>query len=203
MGGDYKKKLQCRKPSQKIVFFDEFAVYDRPSVFYAWAERNSRPQVPSNERHRHKLNGLLCVDAVSGEEFLRLSERAKTEDVSLYLGELCLDSIELGFDKLCIILDNNSTHKQKMRTQLTEHLQQMGLATEIEVEFLDMPPYSPKLNLVEYVIHLVRLRFLHHLPIGTSLQTIAQQLEQFLQSNQFLSAEQVQKTLNFIFTSVT
>lgn len=86
-----------------IVFFDEFAVYDRPSVFYGWAERNTRPSVPSDESTRHKLNGLLCVDALSGEEFLRLSDRAKSEDVSLYLAHLCLDCIELGVTKLSIL----------------------------------------------------------------------------------------------------
>ena len=49
------------------MFFDEFALYDRPSLFYGLAERNTRPEVPSDERVRHKLNGLLCVDAHSGE----------------------------------------------------------------------------------------------------------------------------------------
>lgn len=157
-------------------------------------------RVPSDERQRHKLNGLLCVDPLTGEEFLRLSDKAKTEDISLYLAELCLDCAELGFDKLSIVLDNNTTHKQKMRKQLAEHLKQMGIASELMVEFIYLPPYSPKLNLVEYVIHLLRLRFLHHLPIGTSLEMIERQLEEFLQSHQFLTAEQVQKTLNFIFT---
>jgi transposase len=78
----------------------------------------------------------------------------------------------------------------------------MGLAQAISVELLYVPSYSPKLNLVEYVIHLLRLRFLHHLPVGTTLSQIEQQLEQFLASNQFLSAQQVQKTLNFIFSLV-
>ena len=184
------------------MFFDEFAVYDRPSLFYGWAERNTRPEVKSDERTRNKLNGLLCIDALSGEEFFRLSPGSKTEDISEYLAQLCLDSVELGYTKLCIILDHNPTHKQKMQAQLMVHLQQMGLAKAIAVEFLCVPSYSPKLNLVEYVIHLLRLRFLHHLPVGTTLNQIAQQLEQFLVSNQFLSAEQVQKTLNFIFSLV-
>ncbi len=105
------------------MFFDEFAVYDRPSLFYGWAERNTRPEVKSDERTRNKLNGLLCIDALSGEEFFRLSPGSKTEDISEYLAELCLDSVELGYTKLCIILDNNPTHKQKMQAQLVVHLQ--------------------------------------------------------------------------------
>ena len=68
------------------MFFDEFAVSERPSLFYGWAERNTRPQVKSNERARNKLNGLLCVDAHSGEEYFALSPQAKTEDISEYNG---------------------------------------------------------------------------------------------------------------------
>jgi hypothetical protein len=185
------------------MFFDEFAVYDRPSLFYGWAERNTRPEVKSDEgKKRHKLNGLLYVDALSGEEFFRLSPGSKTEDVSQYLAELCLECVELGYSKLCIILDNNPTHKQKMRSQLAVHLEQMGLIREITVEYLYVPAYSPKLNLVEYVIHLLCLRFLHHLPVGTTLEQVQQQLEQFLENHQFLSAQQVQKTLNFIFSLI-
>jgi hypothetical protein len=191
-----------QQPDEQVVFFDEFAVYDRPSLFYGWAERNTRPEVESDESTRNKLNGFLSVDAVSGAEFFRLSSGSKTEDVSEYLAELCLESVELGYTKLCIILDNNSTHKQKMQAQLAVHLQEMGLARSITVECLYVPPYSPKLNLVEYVIHLLRLRFLHHLPVGTSLGQIGQQIENFLESHQFLSAEQVQKTLRHIFSLV-
>ena len=160
----------------------------------------------------HRLYSLFALDLrllfptfvsqPAGEEFLRLSPHAKTEDISLYLAEFCLECVELGVSKLCIILDNNPTHKQKMRLELATHLQQMGLAQEITVEFLYVPPSSPKLNLVEYVIHLLRLRFLHHLPLGTTLLEIEQQLEPFLQSHQFLSSKQVRKTLNFIFSLV-
>ena len=121
-----------------------------------------------------------------------------------------------------------------MQSQLAVHLQQMGLAKSITVEYLYLPPYSPRhakrvkrasasghspcLNLVEYVIHLARLKFLHHLPMETTLEQIERearwsfpslcnhvvehQLFQFLDSNQFLSAQQVQNTLNFIFSLV-
>jgi transposase len=89
-----------------------------------------------------------------------------------------------------------------MQSQLVVHLEQMGLTQSIQVEFLYLPSYSPKLNLVEYVLHLLRLRFLHHLPLGMTLVQIEQQLHQFFDSHQFLSVEQVQKTLDFIFSLV-
>ena len=60
--------MRPKKRGEKILFFDEFSVYNRPSTYYGWVEKNTRPQVPSNEsKKREKLNGLLAVDAVSGE----------------------------------------------------------------------------------------------------------------------------------------
>jgi len=44
-----KKKIEGLQDQERIVFYDEFAVYDRPSLYYAWAERNHKPEVPSNE----------------------------------------------------------------------------------------------------------------------------------------------------------
>lgn len=80
-------------------------------MFYGWAERNTRPEVPSDERVRNKLNGLLCVDAHSGEEYFRLSPQAKTEDVSEYLAEFCLDCVELGV-RLALHHSRQQSHAQ-------------------------------------------------------------------------------------------
>ena len=123
-----------RKRGEKILFFDEFTVYNRPSTYYGWAEKNTRPQVPSDEsKKREKLNGLLAIDAVSGEEFLRLVPTAKTEDIALYFGELCKDSIREGMKHLTIILDNNSTHKDKLRRYLWAELFTSGIEEQITV----------------------------------------------------------------------
>jgi DDE superfamily endonuclease len=84
-------------------------------MFYGWAEKNTRPQIPSNEKgRRNKLNGMIAVDAITGEEYLKLREKSKTEDVSNYFAELASECVEQGFNKLSVILDNNSTHKKKM-----------------------------------------------------------------------------------------
>ena len=41
---------------------------------------------------------------------------------------------------------------------------------KIKVEFLHAPPYSPGFDLAEYIIHLLRLRFLHHLPLNVTIE---------------------------------
>ena len=167
-------------------------------MFYAWAEKNSRPQVPSNERRRNKVNGLLAVDVETGEEYLRLKERAKTEDISSYFAEFCRDCVQQGLRKLSVILDNNTTHKQKMRNLLELQLTELGIKEKLKVEFIYTPPYSPDFNLVEYLIHQLRLQLLHHQPVGITIELLREKLEQYLSLNQLQTPQQIQNTIAHI-----
>jgi len=195
-----KKKLEELKPSERLVFYDEFAVYDRPSLYYAWAERNSKPEVPSNEkRKRNKVNGMISVDAVSGEIYLELKPNSKTEDVAQYFIDLCKDMHKDNVDSLFIALDNNSTHKEKMKRQLKEHLQSAELADKIAVEFIHTPAYSPDFNLAEYEIHLLRLQKLHHLSSNITIAEIEQKLKDV---KILMNSEQISRTLEHIFALV-
>jgi hypothetical protein len=68
--------------------------------------------------------------------------------------------------RIDIFMDNNPTHKQKMQqifAVLTKDL-------KIEVKFHFIAAYSPKLNVVEYVIHWIRQEVLHHADAKKSLQ---------------------------------
>jgi transposase len=195
--------MRIRKRGEKILFFDEFAVYNRPSTYYGWAEKNTRPQVASDEsKKREKLNGLLAVDAVSGEEFLRLVPIAKTEDVALYFGELCKECIQARIKHLTIILDNNSTHKDKLRRYLWAELFTSGIDEQITVEFVYTPPYSPNFNLVEYLIHLLRLRLLHHLPSDTSMEQVEMKLKTFFETQQLQTPIQISNTIQHIYNLI-
>ena len=69
------KKLQELKPREKLIFYDEFAVYDRSSLYYAWAERNSKPEVPSNEK-RKRMEVYPNVYVENYNATILLSERA-------------------------------------------------------------------------------------------------------------------------------
>ena len=195
--------MRIRKRGEKILFFDEFSVGNRPSTYYGWAEKNTRPQVPSDEsKKREKLNGLLAVDASSGEEFLRLVAIAKTEDLALYFGELCKECIQARIKHLTIILDNNSTHKDKLHRYLWAELFTLGIDEQITVEFMYTPPYSPDFNLVEYLIHLLRLRILHHLPSGTSIEEVERRLLTFFETQQLQTPIQISKTIQHIYNLI-
>jgi hypothetical protein len=70
--------LQNKGEAERIVFFDEFSVSNRPTTFYGWVRVNTKFKVPSNEKKkRERLNGLLAVDAYTGQEHLRLTPRPK------------------------------------------------------------------------------------------------------------------------------
>lgn len=136
----------------------------------------------------------------TGEEYLKLKERAKSEDIASYFVEFCQDCVQQGLRKLSIILDNNTTHKQKMRNLLEFQLTELGIKEDIQVEFIYTPPYSPDFNLVEYLIHQLRLQLLHHQPVDTTIELIREKLEQYFQVNQLQTPQQIQNTIAHIYS---
>ncbi|MHC5719071.1 MAG: hypothetical protein ACYTX0_45150, partial [Nostoc sp.] len=69
---------------------------------------------------RHKLNGMLCVDAITGEEYLKLKERSKTEDVSSYFTEFVNDCVRkkyLSCDQHNSIGLKSGEYEDKLRTE--------------------------------------------------------------------------------------
>jgi len=61
-----------------------------------------------------------------------------------------------GYQKAHVFIDNNPTHQQKMLTLF----QEQSASLSIQLLFHYLPKYSPKLNLVEYLIHLIRQKWL-------------------------------------------
>ena len=51
----------------------------------------------------HLVNGLLWVDAMSGEEDLQLKSKAKSQDIASYFGLLCDDLSSQGDPQVTII----------------------------------------------------------------------------------------------------
>lgn len=145
---------------------------------------------------------MIAVDALTGKEYLKLKEKSKTEDVSSYFAQLSQDCLQEGFNKLTVILDNNSTHKNKMKYQLDIHLQNLNIQDKIIVDFIHTPPYSPNFNLVEYIIHLLRLQLLHHLPLGINIQQVQEKLENYFKFNQLQTPHQIQNIIQHIYTLV-
>ncbi|MEO1433579.1 MAG: transposase [Cyanobacteria bacterium J06632_19] len=108
---------------------------------------------------------FYCIFSILSTEEPKLKEKSKTEDVSDYFAQLSQDCVQEGYNKLTIILDNNSTHKDKMKSQVKKHLENLEIENQINVDFIHTPVYSPNFNLVEYIIHLLRLNIYKYLQI--------------------------------------
>ena len=59
-----------------------------------------------------------------------------------------------------------------MKSQLKFHLINAEISDKIVVDFIHTPTYSPNFNLVEYIIHLLRLKLLHHLSLDVNIQQV-------------------------------
>ena len=119
-------------------------------------------------------------------------------DIASYFVLLCDDVVKEGYSKLTIILDNNSTHKNKMKDELKKLLVYLEISNKIVVEFIHTPAYSPNLNLVEYLIHQLRLKLLHHLTSDTRLEEIESMLKTWFKSNHLQTPQQIKNILNRI-----
>jgi hypothetical protein len=129
---------------------------------------------------------------LSGECFFSATKVAKSEQVAAYFAELaCLYEMG-GYEQVDIFLDGNPTHKQKMQlifATLTPDL-------KVKVNFHIMAPYSPALNLVEYAIHLIRQKILHHADCKSNLAQLETHIKELCDN--LLSKEQIINILEHI-----
>ena len=49
-GQELENALYQADEQTAVVFFDEFSVCEKPSGYYGWAEKNSRPTFTTNEK---------------------------------------------------------------------------------------------------------------------------------------------------------
>jgi len=198
-GEELKKKILPEMTDEKILLgYDEFSLTNRVSCHYGWAQRNSRFKIKCNDSWVERTNGFISIDIINGKEYLKTSKTAKKEDIAEYFYQLLGDIYKDGLKEVIIILDNNPTHKQSMRELLSEKMSKDNLYKNLKITFTDLPPYSPDLNIAEYWIHLMRLKFVHNSP-KLKLDTIIENIRRFMDNNSFLSKENISNILQRIF----
>ena len=192
-------------PDGALLAMDEFALQSVPDTHYAWAERNTAPRVPSDERHRDRLTGFLAVDLVRGETRVQFRPEGKTGDVLLVLALTVLLCVQRGHRWIGLLMDGARTHRQDMQAALRELLAEIATLAhwddlrEATVEFLHTPAYSPALNPAEYLIHWVRQDALYHLPCTFTLQDKADRVQSHLAKGPPFTPEQMDRLLRHIY----
>ncbi|CAN5859789.1 hypothetical protein BH24BAC1_BH24BAC1_41010 [soil metagenome] len=99
-----------------------------------------------------------------------------------------------GYTRAHFLLDNNTTHKARMQSLFQHKSGHLPL----EASFPYFPKYSPKLNVVEYLIHLIRLKWLHHADFGQRLEAVEKKLVDRLHQRVFLPAAKIANILQHI-----
>ncbi len=74
------------------------------------------------------------------------------------MADLAFDLQQRGYTQVSVYLDRNTTHLVRMQTAY----QELSAGLRIQMRFIHFAAYSPALNPVEYVIHWIRQRYLHH-----------------------------------------
>lgn len=196
---------EARSSDRALVALDEFALRSVPDTHYAWAERNTAPRVPSDERQRTRLNGFLTVDLHRGLTGVQFRSQGKTGDVVFVVVLTVLRYVQQGCHWITLILDNARTHRHALEVAARELLSEIAELAHwpdlkaTTVEFPHTPPYSPALNPAEYLIHWVRQETLYHLPCTFTLQEKADRVRHHLAQAPPFTPEQMQKLLRHIY----
>lgn len=127
------------------------------------------------------------MELFSGECFFQAQKQARTEQIAAYLQSQ-------GYQQVHFYLDNNTTHLAKMQALFQQQSKVVGLT----VNFHYFPKYSPKLNGVEYMIHWIRQKWLHHSEYKQRLETIEIKLAGHLHRRVFLPRENIVNILQHI-----
>jgi hypothetical protein len=134
-----------------LIALDEFALQSTPYTHYAWTEKNTKPKIESDERHRQKLNGFLTVDVQRGTTRVDFKKQSSTEMAVGVVVMPVLMYLQKGFKQLTFVLDNAKIHGNKMEASVHQWLadiaQQVSLP-EFTLDFWHTPSYSPQLNLL-------------------------------------------------------
>jgi hypothetical protein len=140
----------------------------------------------------------LSIDLFSGQFFFAAKKTAKSEDVAEYFADVVRQCEQNGWTQVDVFFDRNSTHKAKMRELFAE----LTVGLTIETRFHFTAAYSPQLNLVEYVIHLIRQKVLHHADCKIDLAIFEERITELCKDPNFLTKEQIINILAHIETLI-
>jgi transposase len=198
---ELKKKTDELNAHSALIALDEFALQSVPYTHYAWAEKNTKPKIKSDEQHREKLNGFLAVDVTRGDTHVEFNKKSTTAEAVSAIVFIILIYLQKGFTHLTFLLDNARIHGTKMEAnvqQLLAELTAQLTLPPITLLFWHTPSYSPKLNPAEYIIHEVRRQGLYNLPCSLTVQQKADRIKAQLARGSPLNAQQMSNLVGFI-----
>ena len=133
-----------------VIFFDSSSLSDTGYKKYTWT-LNNIGEPSSNHPKVHGSTHLLCATSTSRIINYWIVKSVNQVTTASFLYETiryCRNV--LGFSKILVLMDSATIHKTILMKRL---------AFELKVYFLINPPYSSKINQVEYVFELIKRPF--------------------------------------------
>lgn len=143
------------------------------------------------------MNAFLALEISTTQCFFEAQKKMKSDSVALCIYNTAMVLQQAGFHKIIYYLDQNPTHKNLMKYNLS-----LLPKLDIQIEFCYIPSYSPKLNIVEFLIHHIRQEKLHHAPHKRNLDEIIVELTEYLHQKKTFQVQQINNTLDHIRQSV-
>lgn len=197
---NFKKTAQFSECTA-LIALDEFALQSIPDTHYAWGEKNTKPCVSSDDRHRQKLNGFLTVDVQRGDTRVAFHEEGTAEQVAAVVVALLLNCLQHGYSQVTVLLDNARTHGRSMKDKVEQLLHELGdpeRLKDFRLAYWHTPAYSSQFNPAEYVIHAIRQRALYHTPCTLSLADKAERIKTQLARGSPMNSAQMRNLLDYI-----
>jgi len=85
-----------------------------------------------------------------------------------------------------------------MKLEVKEQLAVIPEMKDFIIDFVHTPAYSPDYNLVEYLIHQLRERLIHHKDHKETIEETVTRIEKYLKNSQLQTPEQIEKTIQHI-----
>lgn len=147
-------------PDDIFLFLDEASVCYSPTLRWCWAPKGHQPEVSTtSSRKCQKIIGI--VDPLDGSVDVVFPGTCKTPEFQSYLEHVIevqqQKYAELGIPlgKIIIILDNARVHHAKALEPFLDRVKE-------DLELMFLPPYSPELDPIEHLWHLLRSEVTHN-----------------------------------------
>jgi hypothetical protein len=187
-----------------LIALDEFALQSVPYTHYAWAMKNTKPRILSDERHRQKTNGFLTVDVQRGTTRVDFKTQSSTDEAIMVVALTVLIYLQKGISQLTFLLDNARIHGKRMEVgvhALLTEIAELITLPAFNLSFWHTPIYSPRLNPAEYLIHEVRRNSLYNVPCTLTVSEKAERIQNQLARCSPMTEKQMQRLIGFITRS--
>lgn len=139
-------------PNTDILFEDEASLSSIPTTTRMWSPKGNQPKIKTDSTKRERLTMFGSVSIFSKKSYSAFTPKGNSQYFKDYL-EYILE--EIPNKNIIMVLDNIKFHKANI-------INKEFLPKVKRLKFLFLPPYSPNMNLQEWIWKELRSKVTHN-----------------------------------------